>query len=857
MTLKLLVLFELIRQVLLQNCEQKECRVCENDIDRCISCVPGYRLTESGGCEQNHNKFCRILIPKTDQCRICIDGYYEANGKCLVQSIPECEVYISNYNKCLEYKKTELIETRIMASLPPNCSTGTSLGCSICSKGFYLIESNNTCVPGTVPNCFGYQTNQNVCGICKNLYWLNKTDYSCRPVTVTHCNISEVNDNFCKTCENGYYLNDADELHFNASVQNGECLKQDIPNCDILEPNEGRCLNCSVNYKLADFKTKCILAFIANCNSISSLGFCNKCNSTYYLQNNACLPIPDINCNSTDGLSKTCTTCKPGFYFNYTLTTCMPQSIGNCTIYKNNVNACLNCSTGFYVNGGFCFPQGGPNCTSFAVNTNKCLACKQGFVVVGPLCHVDGSINCLPGLYNSTTNFCLGCPNMFFINKDDPGCQPMCHPIQDLTCKTSVYNLNKCQECKSGYFPLNWGPILCQKQNLLYCNKYVPNQNNCSVCDPGYAVVKGQCYVDNAPSCDAYINLTNVCTNCTKKFFKDSTGRCVPITDPACATNILNKNQCQNCTAGYFPDSNKFCQAQNVTNCSQHQLNVNLCATCNIGYVSTNNGKTCVLYVAPNCGTMNPTNTACVTCKAGFYLDSNKNCTKQLNPGCNTFAVNQNICLSCKSDMYIDANGICQNRTVTNCKTYSNNTNTCVNCSAGYTLNANNTCSLTPIPNCINQALTVCSKCNIGFYLKSNACAPMTGPNIANCLKQDGIANACQLCPSLQFIEKGGCSYISNNLTCVSSNGVDNQCSSCPAGKSLVATLYPTKVPIVPCCTLSQIPVSVAATCKSTLFSLLNACLPNTLPTNCLYCSNGFPVSISPGGMAASIFYIC
>lgn len=252
----------------------------------------------------------------------------------------------------------------------------------------------------------------------------------------------------------------------------------------------------------------------------SGSGLCNACNSLYYPNPSSggalCLPITEVNCGFSDGLTDACLSCAVNYSFdgsNVCVLTpclvtdsgsglclycinlmypnpssggdlCLPISATHCTKSDGFNNACSICATSYYVKNGNCLAQSLPNCLSYKPNANFCLECASPYVLRVSACQANNTANCL--VYNAKTNNCQKCMSGFFFF--DGSCQS----YNDPNCSSTIGFGRICPLCNSGFYA-DASKKRCLPQNVANCQTYTTNTNTCTLCNDNSAPVGNVC----------------------------------------------------------------------------------------------------------------------------------------------------------------------------------------------------------------------------------------------------------------------------------------------------------------------------------------------------------------------------
>lgn len=139
------------------------CDVYSLDGLSCTSCKGGFVLSNSNACEF---KGSCVDSASSEVCNECVDGYFLQNGKCVIQSVFNCQAYVPNTNICLSCFEPMIVKDEKCIRYVDNCFVYSSDGsfCENCNYGFYL--SGNSCEPNNQLNCFIFAEKSNACEVC-------------------------------------------------------------------------------------------------------------------------------------------------------------------------------------------------------------------------------------------------------------------------------------------------------------------------------------------------------------------------------------------------------------------------------------------------------------------------------------------------------------------------------------------------------------------------------------------------------------------------------------------------------------------------------------------------------------------
>jgi hypothetical protein len=193
---------------------------------------------------------------------------------------------------------------------------------------------------------------------------------------------------------------------------------------------------------------------------------------------------------------------------------------------------------------------------------------------------------------------CLKCSTRYYFNR-----QGVCTQVSD-TCNTFNSTTGSCLSCYSGYVMNGTVCIISEGNNT-------NPSNNTNPLDP---------------NCKNFDQLSNMCLQCSYRFYLASNGVCAQVSDQ-CQTWNYNNGSCTSCYQGY--------QLSN--------------GACILG--DNNNTKD------PNCVQYDQTQTICLQCSTRYYFNLNGICTA-VSPQCQTWDIKTGSCTSCYQG-YTLMNGVC------------------------------------------------------------------------------------------------------------------------------------------------------------------------------------------------------
>lgn len=272
---------------------------------------------------------------------------------------------------------------------------------------------------------------------------------------------------------------------------------------------------------------------------------------------------------------------------------------------------------------------------------------------------------------------------------------------------TGLDIFGNCMSCASGYVLVG---ITCAKQ-ILHCASYAGSQ--CSACVPSHYLSADSTCVMLPPNC-MKVGAAGDCQQCNP-LSNQIDGKCILKVNYC--TRYGATGDCVGCMDGYFLYQGTCSQLP--FNCQKLDDDLN-CVNCSLSSVLVNG--ICSTPV-PNCF-LYDSRGSCQSCRFLYYLSRYGLCVPYPS---NCVSVDQlGNCLSCCEGAYLQS-GLCTSYTApdTNCQRYDPSANRCIQCAADlmYCVSCNRCVRLDP--NCYSFSVydfTLCTSCNVGFYLISNQC---------------------------------------------------------------------------------------------------------------------------------------
>lgn len=427
--------------------------------------------------------------------------------------------------------------------------------------------------------------------------------------------------------------------------------------------------------------------------------------------------------------------------------------------------------------------------------------------------------NCIQYDYN---NKCLKCNYDYYLINNK--CYKISIDIllKNENCEAFIVNNNEfiCDYCKPLYYKLDNNKCsLIEKNHILNC-EYYDSISSCKSCLVGYTLMSNQCIkIDKISNCLYYQGLNYYCDKCINTNYKYT----YILNNNYLADEYLNNN-IRNYNTITYVDNNgkiKFYNNDNVNICKNLEIqnceisNANYCLTCKTGYYLNSNFE-CVMILkskTDNCFKyqyITATDIICIECNKEYYLDNIKKVCilRKNNKNCYTLDKYYDNCLQCNI-YYILKNDNCEllgsYKLIDFCLLTDNNYNDrCIKCIQGYTLNNFDSTCFKSINNCILYTNNKCSQCdyNNGYILNINTNSCVYN-SIKNCVRLNQNYDKCLECTNAYKPNLSGtaCESNFNNYFCLnteiinSSNFISYNCSKCVVDYFFIQSEYcPVKV---------------------------------------------------------------
>ena len=453
----------------------------------CLLCEKNLFLnTQSGQCEEVGKAFtienC-AFYDSSQNCQECESGFYLKSGRCreVLVSILHCLGYKPETPEvCLKCKPGQILNLNGTAceaiSNPANCAVYNYLDCAGCAESFFY--QSNAYVDSMLED--RSVLSRYLADVQNGLYD-SKLSQFCQLKKVKNCK-ELLFDSSCFVCEDGFFRNDE-----------GGCDKfpdQPLRHCETYK-GEGLCKKCAKGYYLENNLCKNVsdVEFCPDYQVSSDL--CAACLDTHYLQtNNTCAPrvksLNDSKCEILTVSEDSCDQCAAAHLKN-SAGKCV-SGISDCESYSGNVNdgslACAQCKPTYFFNASqkWCeqpLDYANSPCLKYGDSKNECRECKFGYYLDGscqphteldPYCRVSS---------NENANECLECQNRFACFSNSKVCSPVTSPNSN--CLKWRW-ATECEQCVPKYQAPDCREIPVEEN----CAFKEEGASECSTCREGY-----------------------------------------------------------------------------------------------------------------------------------------------------------------------------------------------------------------------------------------------------------------------------------------------------------------------------------------------------------------------------------
>ena len=567
---------------------------------------------------------------------------------------------------------------------------------------------------------------------------------------------------------------------------------------------------------------------IANCSHSEWFNYCTQCDVSHSyaytptagVKYDECVNYPaNPNCyavDNTDTDNLSCKFCKRGYYFNLDgyCELIIPPFCDSTEFNFRKAYSVVDLAVGLYVN----------------ENGLGCQKCDSGYSAIYQ--EADNYL-CTQSIYHSSelvdadSNYIFKCKHYY----EDSGnllCQE-CYSgyvVLDMT-RTCVINTNlpfcvlamtedTCKACEEGYVPVN---RICEEENIANCAVYSNDEDSteqeCAKCSSGFYLDSNACVAGSVPNCKDHETAT-VCNICENEYtlVTKSGGEsyCYPI-DPSLNCSKFDQTQidsavlaCTQCiNDDYIISTNTdlfdptICMTfVPISNCAQYDVQTLIsastfeCTECDTNFYLTGGSCEARTNFPEFCETYNPTEDKCLSCEAGYFIESTGlTCTPYPTgiQNCRIYS-DADTCSACKTNTYLENNqclDVPSGNLVDNCKYYLNDT-TCSHCIADHYLDVND-CVLATASNCVTYtSANQCASCEEGFGLEDDGSGTINcvEKNVLNCVEStDTSPFSCTLCENNYYPDNGTCTSIDTAVTNCVAYDTATTCIKCAQGYAL------------------------------------------------------------------------
>ncbi|ELP87985.1 protein serine/threonine kinase, putative [Entamoeba invadens IP1] len=577
-----------------------------------------------------------------------------------------------------------------------------------------------------------------------------------------------------------------------SSTQLGEC-----PQC---EPGS---ISTTIN---ATTCTPCAAGSIPNTSS-SSCDLCPKGSSSKY-GSTECTLCPMGSHASTEG--SLCEQCWYGEYSNKVgQAECNLCPLGTYQNFRGTTQ-CKECYYGRYAD-----TTGSDLCTDCAkgyfasdIGTVRCSACPAGTYASS-----TGSRECQPCSPNSYSlegsSNCTSCTNIACnLCETTTGRCTSCNPGYSFSvnsicviCSAGYFSTggtSYCSSCQNGFYALV-GSAECKSCNTT-CKMCDKKTGLCISCDPGYSYYDGVCTLCSTGS---YSESGTVCYLCPNGFYTSKTGSSIcSQCDGSCKTcdridghctscyvgMITQNGICVSCGVGYI-SYNNYCYGCSTGTYSSNE-NSDTCYNCDPGYYTDSVASSECKQCSSTCRTCDPTtgsctncitnyfiqNGNCVTCEAGYKINTRKNKCDICPAGYYSQAM-ATKCKDCDSMTWSTEGSATCTPCSTNCSSCSKSNGHCTSCITGYGFAKD------------NYRCEQCQAGNYAYYSNCKICDDLKYQNLNGQTTCKSCAEGCSSCNKTTGVCincKAGYGYSNGECTPCGvqqySTGGTSQCMECPSG---------------------------------------------------------------------------
>ena len=520
---------------------------------------------------------------------------------------------------CIKCETNFILQNYHCKQIQGKCLSQSIVNCEICDSN--VITTNGNCLDNFVNKTNDFDD--------KNNNMVNKEN--CRYLYNTNETIQ------CLSCNNGYYLTETNECENFENCQSSIdsfCVKPKETSKYVNERNEivecPNAIECQMlNHSLISFQ--CIDGYFNSLtnqtcrengsdNCIETLhGECIKCENKFILKEGECVGNGIEGC--VNQFNDICFECENDLFL--TIDKCITEEEIYCKEYDKENSFCYQCvSDELYKDLDGCKTKEGSiyeHCLHVKESEEKCFECYNNFTLINGECFENNlkqnknNQNCL--IYDSKG--CLRCNKGYYL--DNYECIPCIYPCLDCISNST------CLQCERSYF-LEDSICIETNSSTNHCEEYIPHTTSCLQCQDGYYRDSNGINCTSCPNeCKTCFN-DSVCLTCNEGFYiipDSSDHRCKPYNE-FLNCEIVTTKGCDKCNENYYLSNHNCFKCP--TECIQCN-STSQCLKCSDHYVLYDNK--CIHFNDIN-GCKEASNSQCISCKEGYYLDDMKHgCIKQ------------------------------------------------------------------------------------------------------------------------------------------------------------------------------------------------------------------------------------